>query len=117
MIAIAIALVMLASARPAHADNVSDLLQQLTDSSDKVRLSAVAALARLDNHDAKVLFALIELVSENNESSDKVRGTAAFGLGKLIDASTSPSVKKLAIANLQKTQSGGQQRVRAHASR
>jgi hypothetical protein len=97
--------VLVTRATPAHADNVTDLIAQASDDSDKVRLSAVLALTRLENHDTKVLFVMIKHVSSNNESSSGVRKAAAFGLGKLIDASANPSVKKLAIASLQKAQS------------
>lgn len=93
-------------ARPARADNVSDLIGQLSDDSDKVRLSAVTALARLETHDTKALFPLIKLVASSNESSAAVRQAAAFALGKCIDSSVSPSIKKLAIASLQKAQTG-----------
>jgi hypothetical protein len=91
-------------ARAARADNVTDLVTSLNDDSDKVRLSAAAALSRLDSHDTKVIFALVKHVSSNNESSAAVRQAAAFALGKVVDGSVSPSIKKLAIASLQKAQ-------------
>jgi len=102
VIAIALALVVLTHAQTAHADNIGDLVGQLDSDSDKVRLSAATALARLaaDTHDKRAIMAMLKAVI--NDSDKNVRGACAFGLGKAIDGSTSPSIKKLAIANLKK---------------
>ncbi len=102
ILAFACALAIALHAWPARADNLADLVTQLGDDSDKVRLSAATALARLgkESHDTRAIMAMAKCVVNDGEKS--VRGACAYGLGVTIDDSTKPSIKKLAIANLKK---------------
>lgn len=93
----AVVLIML-RAVPAHADAVGQLIGQLEDSSDKIRLAAALNLSKLG--DAKAILPLAKAVG--NDSSEKVRGAAAVGLGKLVTASTSKSIRGLAVKALQR---------------
>ncbi len=95
---IAAVLLIVLRAVPARADAVASLIGQLEDSSDKVRLAAALNLSKLG--DAKAILPLAKTVQ--NDSSEKVRGAAAVGLGKLVTATTSKSVRGLAIKALEK---------------
>jgi hypothetical protein len=96
---IALVLAVIAFARPARADNVSELIHQLeNDGSDKARLSAAINLTKLG--DQRAILALAKAVG--NDSNDTVRGAAAAGLGALITDSTKPMFKNLAVAALKK---------------
>lgn len=86
----------------AHADAVDSLIEQLEDSSDKIRLSAALNLTKLG--DAKAILPLAKALG--NDSDKNVRSAAAVGLGKLITASTKPNIKKLAMAALTKAAAG-----------
>jgi hypothetical protein len=96
--AITAVVLILLRAAPAHADAVGSLIDQLDDSSDKIRLAAALNLSKLG--DPKAILPLAKAVG--NDSSEKVRGAAAVGLGKLIPAATSKSVKGLAMKALEK---------------
>ena len=65
-------------ARPALADEIDQLAKTMSSSSEKARLSAVVALARLEDKRA-----LKPLVAALRDPSSKVRAVAAAGLGKL----------------------------------
>src|SRR5436190_6407376 len=78
---VAITALLLAFAAPAFADNVDTLIGQLSDDSDKIRLSAVLNLTKLG--DPKAIPALIKRLDPDTESSKNVRGAAAVGLGTL----------------------------------
>ena len=86
----------------AHADAVASLIEQLEDSSDKIRLSAALNLTKLG--DASAILPLAKALG--NDSDKNVRSAAAVGLGKLITASTKPNIKKLAMSALTKAASG-----------
>ena len=86
----------------AHADAVASLIEQLEDSSDKIRLSAALNLTKLG--DASAILPLAKALG--NDSDKNVRSAAAVGLGKLISASTKANVKKLAMAALTKAAAG-----------
>lgn len=88
--------------RLAHADAVDSLIEQLEDSSDKIRLSAALNLTKLG--DGKAILPLAKVLG--NDSDKNVRSAAAVGLGKLISASTKPNVKKLAMSALNKAAAG-----------
>ena len=94
--AIAAVLLILFAAPLAHADAVDSLVDQLEDSSDKVRLSAALNLTKLG--DAKAILPLAKALGNDNDKN--VRSAAAVGLGKLITATTKANVKKLAMAAL-----------------
>jgi len=84
-------------ATPAHADNVSSLIDQLNnDDSEKVRLSAALNLAKLGDQKAILPMAKALL----NDSDKNVRSACAVGLGKLVTSSTKATIKGLAISNL-----------------
>lgn len=76
---IALVAVMLPAA-PALADNVATLIGQLSDSSDKIRLSATLNLTKLG--DPRAIGPLTERLKNDDEKN--VRGAAAKGLGSLI---------------------------------
>lgn len=82
---------------PARADNVDQLIGQLEDDSDKIRLSATLNLTKLG--DQRAIRGLAKRLS--NDSSRSVRSTAASGLGSLVNAKTKPDDKKVAVAALQ----------------
>lgn len=99
---VAAALVILFATRLAHADAVDELVEQLEDSSDKIRLSAALNLTKLG--DAKAILPLAKALG--NDSDKNVRSAAAVGLGKLVTASTKANVKKLAMSALTKAAAG-----------
>src|SRR5690349_6614855 len=86
--------VLLLTARTAHADNVDTLVGQLEDSSDKVRLSAALNLTKLG--DPKAILGLVKRLDSNNESSKNVRSAAAVGLGTLVGEKVKGSQRDLA---------------------
>jgi HEAT repeat protein len=96
--ALIVAIIVIA-ARPAAADNVDVLVQQLNnDDSDKVRLSAALSLTKVGDPRAILPMAKALL----GDSDKNVRSACAVGLAKLVTASTSPSLKNIAVANLKK---------------
>jgi hypothetical protein len=78
-------------ARVAHADSVDELDKQLSSSSDKTRLSAVVALAKLNDKRA-----LKPLVTALHDPNNDVRATAAVALGHLGHKAALPSLRDLA---------------------
>ena len=102
VVAITAMVLLVFRATPAHADAVDELIKQLENSSDKIRLSAALNLAKLG--DPKAILPLAK--SLGNDSDKNVRAAAAVGLGKLVDGSTGKSVKNLAINALKKAASG-----------
>ncbi len=100
-IAIAAALLIVFRAMPAHADNVSELIKQLEDDSDKVRLAATINLTKLG--DQKAILPLVKVLG--NDGDKDVRSAAANGLARLVDANTKSSIKNLVVAALKKAQS------------
>lgn len=94
---LAVLAVVITRAAPARADNVAELVRQLSDDdSDKVRLSAALNLTKLG--DARAILPLAKALG--NDSDKTVRGAAAVGLGKLISDRTEPRIKKAAVAAL-----------------
>lgn len=82
--------------RVAHADQVDKLIRQLQSSSDyKVRLSAALNLAKI--RDKRAIPVFVRALSDSDKT---VRGVAAAGLGKLVNAGTSASVRKKVLAKL-----------------
>lgn len=94
------ALVILFRAAPAHADNVSELIRQLDDDSDKVRLAAAVNLTKLG--DQKAILPLVKVLG--NDGSADVRSAAAIAVAKLVDSSTKPGIKNLVISALKKAE-------------
>jgi hypothetical protein len=71
--------------RPARADNVTRLINDLSSSDDyKVRLSAVASLAKLG--DQRAIGPLVDALAGDDESA--VRVAAAVALGKLVNGNS-----------------------------
>jgi hypothetical protein len=93
---IVVVLGLLLAARPAHADAVSTLIKQLSDSSDKVRLAAALNLAKAG--DERGILPLAKTLL--NDSDRNVRGAAAVALGRLVKENPSTRYKNLAVANL-----------------
>jgi hypothetical protein len=96
--AITAVLLILLRTQLAHADAVDSLIDQLDDSSDKIRLSAALNLTKLG--DQKAILPLAKTLS--NDSDKNVRSAAAVGLGKLVGPTTKANVKKLAMSALTK---------------
>ena len=94
------ALVIVFRAAPVHADNVSELIKQLDDDSDKVRLAAAVNLTKLG--DQKAILPLVKVLG--NDSSADVRSAAAIAVAKLVDPSTKAGIKNLVISALKKAE-------------
>ncbi len=87
-------------AHGAYADGINDLIKQMSDSSDKVRVAATLNIAKTE--DARAIKPLIERLQK--DSDYKVRGAAAVGLGKVVaanpgDAARGDAVKALTRAS------------------
>jgi hypothetical protein len=96
---IAIAIVLVAFGRVAHADAVDTLIGQLkNDDSTKVRFAAAVNLTKLG--DQKAILPMVSCVS--NDSDDQTRAACAVGLGKLVTSSTKANVKSLVINTLKR---------------
>jgi hypothetical protein len=94
---VVITLVLLGFAARAHADNVDTLIGNLSDSSDKIRLSATLNLAKLG--DQRAIPALAKRLQ--SDDSKNVRASAAVGLGQLVTAKTKAADRDLAIKALE----------------
>lgn len=82
--------------RSAHADQVERLIGQLRSASDyKVRLSAALNLAKIGDGRAIPVF-----IKALRDSDKTVRGVAAAGLGKLVNAGTSSGLRRAALDGL-----------------
>ena len=79
----------------ARADNLSDLVGQLKKGDEKIRLSAVLGLSKLN--DQRAVQPLIDALKDGDRN---VRASAAIGLGKIVTASTKAALQKSAIAAL-----------------
>ena len=79
--------------RSAYADNIDQLIGQLSDGSDKVRLGAVLNLTRLGTQ--RAIAPLAQRVK--SDSSKNVRGAAAVGLGQLVKPGSKAAERKAAI--------------------
>lgn len=85
--------------RPAVADDrVGELAKMLSSSSDKTRLSAVAALARLDDRAT-----MKPLVTALRDANPQIRALAAAALGRLGHKAALPSLKSAATADVDAT--------------
>jgi uncharacterized protein (UPF0147 family) len=96
-VSIALVLLTLMFAQPAHADQIDINVGQLKNGkSVKIRLSAALALAKTrDNRSVKALVYALEKDSEST-----VRRVAAVSLGKIVDASTPKKLQKKALKAL-----------------
>ena len=80
------------SGRPARADQIAQLTQELSSSSEKTRITAVVALAKLGDKRS-----LKPLVIALHDPSEKVRAIAATALGHLGHKAALPSLRSAAI--------------------
>jgi len=84
----------------AKADQIDDLVAQMTSSGDyKVRLSAALNLAKAGSKRPKVIRAFVKALSDSDKT---VRGVAATSLGKLVDASTEKSLRDEVLSALKR---------------
>lgn len=97
-VSIALVLLTLMFAQPAHADQIDINVGQLKNGkSVKIRLSAALALAK--TRDDRSIKALIYALDRDSEST--VRRVAAVSLGKIVDASTPTRLQKQAVKALE----------------
>ncbi len=81
-VALAVIAAVMLHAAPARADNVDKLIEQLDDSSEKIRLSAVVNLTKLG--DPRAIAPLIRRLKDDDNKN--VRVLSASGLGTLVTA-------------------------------
>jgi hypothetical protein len=86
-----VAIVLAVSAVPAFADQIDELTQMLSSSSDKTRISAVVSLARLG--DKRTLKPLVTALHDPNA---QVRAIAATALGHLGHKAALPALRSAA---------------------
>jgi hypothetical protein len=111
---VAITLLLVMFARFARADNVDQLIGQLDDDSDKIRLSATLNLTKLG--DQRAIPALARRLG--SDSSKNVRGAAAVGLGSLVNSRTKASDRDTAVKALQRAAASDESEfVKAQAER
>jgi len=111
---VAVTLLLLVFAKLARADNVDQLIGQLDDDSDKIRLSATLNLTKLG--DQRAIPALAKRLT--SDSSKNVRSAAAVGLGSLVNSRTRATDRDLAVKSLQKAAAGDESEfVKAQAER
>lgn len=96
--ALALATLMVANRPAAAGDRITDLTTSLSSSSEKTRLSAVLALARLG--DKRVLKPLITALQDPNP---QIRTVAATALGKLGEKGALPGLKTAATDDVDDT--------------
>src|SRR5258706_11128075 len=96
VVAITVMLLALLVPKGARADNVDQLIAQLSDSSDKVRLSATLNLTKLGA--PRAIPALSDRLT--NDSNADVRRVAAVGLGSLVTDKVKGSPRSGAISAL-----------------
>ena len=94
-LALLVAAVLLGFPLPARADKVTDLIGQLENGEDKIRLSAALGLSKLG--DQRAVEPLIDALKDSDRN---VRGAAANGLGKIVTAKTDPKLRAAAAAAL-----------------
>jgi HEAT repeats len=83
-------------AAPAAADSVDTVIEQLSNSSEKVRLSAVLSLAK--SRDPRAIEALLRTLA--GDSDRNVRSASAVGLAKLVTDKTPVEVRRGVLAAL-----------------
>lgn len=88
-LACAVALVALLPSGAAFADSVDTLIEQLGNSSEKVRLSAVLSLSKLK--DARAISPLSRTLSDDSDRN--VRSAAAVALAKVVTEKTPSEVR------------------------
>jgi hypothetical protein len=91
-----------AMGRLAHADNIDQLIDQLDDSSDRVRISAVLALTK--QADPRAIDGLIKRLDSRVESVKNIRGLAAKALAAIVTEKVkgAPRVRAIEALNVAK---------------
>lgn len=100
MRALAVVTAWLLLAGAAHADTIADNIQQLKDSSYKVRLAAVLALSK--SHEPRAVKVLADALASPALKDDEptIRRVAALALGKMIDARTADDARERGLEAL-----------------
>lgn len=92
----AVVLVALLRGQLAFADSVDTLIEQLGNSSEKVRLSAVLSLSKLK--DARAISPLQRALSDDSDRN--VRSAAAVALAKVVTEKTSSEIRTSVLESL-----------------
>ncbi len=97
MRALAVVTAWLLLAGAVRADTIDDNLQQLKNSSYKVRLAAVLALSK--SHEPRAVIALADALDspQLKDGEPTIRRVAALALGKMIDARTADDARELGL--------------------
>ncbi|MEO8705794.1 MAG: HEAT repeat domain-containing protein [Kofleriaceae bacterium] len=96
VVARVIALVLLVATAPAFADNLDTLIDQLTDSSDRVRTSAVLALTNQEN--PRAIEPLVKTLLSKSEKKN-IRGLAANAIGRIVQNGKPGAAQKKAAVD------------------
>lgn len=91
-----VCLVLVCGSAPAWADGVDTLISQLGNTSEKVRLSAVLSLTKLN--DQRAIAPLARALS--TDSDRNVRSAAAVGLAKIVTDKTPAETRKVVLEAL-----------------
>ncbi len=91
-----VALAALLRSEPAFADSVDTLIDQLGNTSEKVRLSAVLSLSKL--RDARAIEPMRQALSDDSDRN--VRAAAAVGLSKIVTEKTSAEIRGAVLESL-----------------
>src|SRR5215212_4498246 len=90
-VCVLVVLAITALAAPVFADKVDDLINDLDNSSDRVRISAVLALTRTEA--PKAIPALVKRLLDTGETKN-IRGLAATALGRTVQNGTPNAAQK-----------------------
>jgi len=118
MRALAVVTAWLLLAGAARADTIDANIQQLKESSYKVRLAAVLALSK--SRDPRAVIALADALASSpaKDPEPTIRRVAALALGKMIDARTAEDARELGLDALAEAAANdADQKVRATAAR
>jgi RNase P/RNase MRP subunit p29 len=108
-----IAITLLLGAQGAHADKIDDLIDQLDNSSDRVRITAVLALT--NQQSPRSIDALAKTLGSRGEQKN-IRGLAATALGRILqNGKPSAAQRKTAIDALTRAKSDPEPFVSAKA--
>jgi hypothetical protein len=108
-----VVLAITALAAPARADKIDDLIGNLDDSSDRVRISAVLALT--NQQSPRAINALVKRLADTGEKKN-IRGLSASALGSIIqNGNPNAAQKKTALDALQRAKTDPEPFVAAKA--
>jgi HEAT repeats len=112
-VCVLVVLAITALAAPARADKIDDLIGNLDDSSDRVRISAVLALT--NQQSPRAINALVKRLADTGEKKN-IRGLSASALGSIIqNGNPNAAQKKTALDALQKAKNDPEPFVAAKA--